>query len=263
MTDQPSATARRDRSPPFPYLSLPKALERTQALFESVRHHEARVADVATNWGLTPKSSSLDRNVAALLLYGLIVDNGSGEARKIRVSETGLRILEDKRPGVREKLLAEAALKPKIIADYAQLWKGGRPDEAHSLSQLKFEGGFTDEGAKMFLRVFDETIRFTSPSGADSIDDTARDEGESRADKEGPMDQAETATRAPTAPQGAAFLSGAGEREWLRGPLSKETSYRLVIAGDMGPREIGKLIKLLQAQQAVLSDDEEEPEDQG
>jgi hypothetical protein len=50
----------------------------------------------------------------------------------------------------------------------------------------------------------------------------------------------------------------AGEREWLRGPLSKDVSYRLVVAGDLGPKEIGKLIKLLKAQQSVLSDDDEE-----
>ena len=52
----------------------------------------------------------------------------------------------------------------------------------------------------------------------------------------------------------------AGEREWLRGPLSKAASYRLVVSGDMGPKEIGKLIKLLEAQKAVLDDDEDEDE---
>lgn len=48
----------------------------------------------------------------------------------------------------------------------------------------------------------------------------------------------------------------AGEREWLRGPLSRETSYRLIVTGEPGPKEIGKLIKLLKAQQAVLSDED-------
>lgn len=62
----------------------------------------------------------------------------------------------------------------------------------------------------------------------------------------------------PEVPLGA-FINK-GEREWLRGPLSKEVSYRLIVAGDLGPKEIGKLIKLLKAQQAVLSDDEDEEE---
>jgi hypothetical protein len=50
----------------------------------------------------------------------------------------------------------------------------------------------------------------------------------------------------------------ASEREWLRGPLSKETSYRLFVTGELASRELGKLIKLLQAQKAVLEDDDEE-----
>ena len=48
----------------------------------------------------------------------------------------------------------------------------------------------------------------------------------------------------------------AGEKEWLRGPLSKATSYRLIVIGEVGPKEIGKLIKLLEAQKLVLDDDE-------
>lgn len=46
------------------------------------------------------------------------------------------------------------------------------------------------------------------------------------------------------------------EREWLRGPLSKDVSYRLIVSGDLGSRELGKLIKLLEAQKLVLDDDE-------
>jgi hypothetical protein len=48
------------------------------------------------------------------------------------------------------------------------------------------------------------------------------------------------------------------EREWLRGPLSRDTSYRLIVAGDLGPKELGKLIKLLEAQKNVLSDDDDD-----
>lgn len=47
------------------------------------------------------------------------------------------------------------------------------------------------------------------------------------------------------------------EREWLRGPLSKQTSYRLIVNGQLGSKEIAKLIKLLEVQKMVLDDDEE------
>lgn len=48
---------------------------------------------------------------------------------------------------------------------------------------------------------------------------------------------------------------GAGEREWLRGPLGKEGGYRIIVNGDLGPREIAKLIKVLEAQKEVYDED--------
>lgn len=47
------------------------------------------------------------------------------------------------------------------------------------------------------------------------------------------------------------------EREYLRGQLSRDTSYRLLVSGDVGPKELGRMIKLLQAQKAILEDDAE------
>ena len=68
----------------------------------------------------------------------------------------------------------------------------------------------------------------------------------------------------PMLPEAPTVRFPVGEREWLRGPLSRETSYRLIVAGDLGPKEIGKLIKLLEAQKAVLSDEDDDgrPEDE-
>lgn len=54
---------------------------------------------------------------------------------------------------------------------------------------------------------------------------------------------------------GADTLPKQSEREWLRGPLSKDVSYRLIVSGEMGAKEIGKLIKLLEAQRLVLDDE--------
>jgi hypothetical protein len=45
------------------------------------------------------------------------------------------------------------------------------------------------------------------------------------------------------------------EREYLRGVLSRDASYRLLVSGDIGPKELGRMIKLLQAQKAILEDD--------
>ena len=53
------------------------------------------------------------------------------------------------------------------------------------------------------------------------------------------------------------------EHEYLRGLLSRDSRYRLLVSGDIGPKELGKMIKLLQAQKAILEDDtdKEKPDD--
>ncbi|OWV69459.1 hypothetical protein ATY77_20000 [Rhizobium sp. R634] len=46
-----------------------------------------------------------------------------------------------------------------------------------------------------------------------------------------------------------------GEIEWMRNRLGSDTNVRLLVKGDMGPKEIGKLIRLLEAQKLVLEED--------
>jgi hypothetical protein len=254
MAEQQAAdTTKRDRSPAFPYVGLAKALERIETLFRKVKRYDARLADIAADWDLAPKSSSLDRLVAALLSYGLVESTGAGEARKIKVSEIGWRILEDKRAGVREKLLAEAALRPPIMLEYANRWKGGRPDDSHALSQLKFEGKFTDDGAKMFLRVFDETIRFTEGVDPDKAPEKELDLGREPEVPGGGAAARNLDLKHP-APKPREVTTMEGERELTTGLLSKDASFRLIVKGEIGPMEIDRLIKKLEFDRDILAD---------
>jgi hypothetical protein len=171
VSDAAAPPGKRDRSPNFPAIGLGRAMERAQQLYNRARRYEARLPEVASAWGLAAKSSATLQTAAALIAFGLAEDSGSGEARKIKISDLGWRILEDQRPGIREKGLAEAALRPKLIADYAEHWKAGRPDDNFCISELKIERGFTEEAAARFLRVFDETIQFASSSRPDKVVD--------------------------------------------------------------------------------------------
>jgi len=46
-----------------------------------------------------------------------------------------------------------------------------------------------------------------------------------------------------------------GETEWMRMRVDQDTNVRILIKGDIGPKGIGKLIKILEAQKLVLEDD--------
>lgn len=158
--------SKRERSPNFPYLGLGAAIELTKTLYEAAKNSEVRVVDIAEPWGLSPKSGSLGRYASAASQYGLIDASGSGEKRRIRISTTGRRIIEDNRPGVREDLCREAALKPAIIrevfrgSDRISAWGHDRPIDTMAESALIFDLSFTSDAAKRFLSVFDETISY-------------------------------------------------------------------------------------------------------
>lgn len=185
QTDQAAPAANKqpkDRSPSFPYIGLSKAMERVEQLYNYAKRFDSRIADASKPaWGTGPKSSSTLQTVAALLAYGLIEDNGSGDNRKIKISDLAYRALVDQRPGAKEGAMAEAALKPKLFAEYAATWGRDRPPEANCLSELTLDRGFTPDGAKAFLKVYDDTIRYARPGEGDKSPDTdAGDDGPSK-----------------------------------------------------------------------------------
>ena len=166
-----SIASKKERSPSFPFITLTKALERLSAVYKEAKRHEARLPEVATALGLGAKSSGTLQTVAALISFGLLDGSGSGDSRKFRVSDLAFKILEDHRPGAKEGGLREAALKPRLIAEYAESWRNGRPNDAICISELRIDRGFTEEGAAVFLRVFDDAIRYAQCSSHDKKSD--------------------------------------------------------------------------------------------
>ena len=184
MSDQQASDTtqnKRERSPSFPYLDLDSAIDHLKKLFDAAKMNEVRVSDAAGAWGMAPKSGSVTRYIAALGQYGLVDSSGSGDGRRIKISDIGRKILEDNRPGVREELYAKAALTPKIIRglyngeENNPRWGKDRPDDSIAESQLKFDLSFTSEAARRFLTVYDATIRFipTEDKAIDSLTNTA------------------------------------------------------------------------------------------
>ena len=172
-TTAAASPIKKDRSPSFPFITLTKAVERTAALFEQAKRHEMRQADAATAMGYGTKSSGVIQTLAALIAFGLAEDSGSGDARKFRVSDLGFKVLADQRPGARETALAVAATKPKLIAEYAETWCGGRPSDPICISELHIDRGFSEDGAKTFLRVFDDAMGYAKRGSNDKKVDTS------------------------------------------------------------------------------------------
>lgn len=168
--EQATAAEKRpqDRSPSFPYIGLTKAFERLEGLHSFAKRHDARIVDAAKPaWNLGAKSSGTLQTVAALLAYGLIEASGVGENRKIKLSDLGYRAVADPRPGAKEQALSTAALNPKLIAEFYEQWGMERPADAIAMGTLHIDRGFTPDGAKAFLRVYDDTVTYAPPPESD------------------------------------------------------------------------------------------------
>jgi hypothetical protein len=216
MTDQQDDTdkARKERSPSFPFISLKKAVDRLQEMAEAHKRNQARIATVGATWGYGAKSSGLVQTVAALKAFGLIDDIGGGADRRIQISDLGWRILQDARPGAREAAIREAALKPRLIAEYLNQWVPDRPSDAHCLSELRLDRGFGDSAAQLFLKVFDDTVNYANLKNSDSLSPVLeREENPLETAVEGPRPVSAAVRRVAAAmePQGdAPFLMSMG-----------------------------------------------------
>lgn len=250
------AKAKRDRSPSYPSIHLGAAIERLVTLDDYFKRHPASVSKLGLAWGMKHGSSQASSTVAALKSYGLVDYQGSGADLKAILTDDGRTYLRAQQDDIKREILRRAALKPKAIAKYWNEWGAIRPPDPICLDELVLKAKFSKGGAETFLKVYDATIAYAGLSQYDknngkndANDDENSETNEVIIEQKG-MGQKPTASP-PTLPVSAS------EREWLRGPLSKETFYRLIVTGNLGPNEIGKLIKLLQAQKDVLSDDEE------
>jgi hypothetical protein len=236
-TTTPEDRARKERSPSFPFIPLGKAIDRARAIAEAHKRSPVRVAMLGEALGYAPRSSGLLQTVAALKAYGLTEDVGRGEGRRIRLSDLAWRILHDTREGAREEAIREAAIRPRPIAEYADKWLRSRPSDRDRISELHLDRGFSTEAAKLFLKVFDETVLFANLETTDSLSASSTLEEPVPLRGTGP-----TLTVAVSAPMAISFF---GDRLEVRAVLRSQES-------------VVKLIDALQATKTLLP-----AEDQG
>jgi hypothetical protein len=250
MADNDVHKPKRDRSPAFPFIALRRAVERAQSLYENHRREPARLAAVASSWGYSAKSSGLLQTAAALKQFNLVEDMGSGDDRKIVLTKLGQTIVADQRPGARDNALKEAARSSAIIAEYLPKWLPDRPSDAHCVSELHLDRGFTEEAAKAFLRIFDETVSYAKLAeedlnGAESIEDTLTDAPSDEASARQPWSRAADAEFAPATPRGPRPLN-----ERMKVALDGKT---LAITATLETEaEIDQMIAILSANKVLL-----------
>lgn len=264
------------RGPSYPSMDLEEAVKKSMLFWQAEKRSPAPVTAAARHWGYSETSSSGKMAVAALIQYGLLEDQGAGEKRTVKLTPQALDIVLDEPDSPnRIKALQAAVWHPKIYSELLSKWPAHELPSDHTLRYfLVREKAYNESAVAGLLKDFRASIAYARmdkpgtipPEQADS--DPLNDGGGERgrqmeeAVMERKQDAPEERRAEPRVTERVEEMA-AGEREWMRGKLSKDgTSYRLIVSGELGSKEIGKLIKLLKAQKLVLEDEDEDDDDQ-
>ena len=160
-TDSPAKRSR-TRSPSYPYLDLPAALEKVTVLWNVEGRHPAAVSVAMQHWGYKEDSSTGYSCVAALKKFGLVDHDGMGETRQIRLSALALAILLDRDPASadRRDALRRAALGPRIHAELWERYGADLPSDQTLRRFLVIERNFNEASVDELLAEYKATVAF-------------------------------------------------------------------------------------------------------
>ena len=157
----------RQRSPSYPFLSLPTAITRARALFEGAGKATIPREAAIRKWGFSAKSSYAQQTVASLKAYGLVefVEGGlklSPDALLIVVGTDG--------NAQRQAAIRKAALEPPLFASTWKTYGAEPPSDDILVTTLVLQGGFPNEdAAKDFLGKYKETVQYAKLAESGSI----------------------------------------------------------------------------------------------
>ncbi len=266
----------------FPYISLEKAIERVKVLHKAGGDHPIPVMEAAKLWGFGEKASGWRQTVAACKYYGLVDTVGAKEARRVKLSPDARRYFLDERPEEHEKAHAIFALKPVALSSLWKIWKAKPPADQIARSNLKLDFGYAENAAAQILAIYKANIVFAALErlGAESLlaGDVGLERGEISSLTElgaPPVTGAgvnirlgdgtlKTSPVAGVSPEHRAMRVDLmdGERELTTGLLSKEASFRVIVTGKIGSREIERLIKKLELDKEILSEPDQDDSDE-
>jgi hypothetical protein len=166
-----SPNRKRTRSPAYPFINLETAINRAKQFYDKEQRNAANISVATKHWGFVEASSNGWSTVAALISFGLMQDEGTGDKRIVRLTQSALRILLDARQDSPERaeLIREAALGPKIHRQLWEKWGTGLPSDAQLRHTLLFdwETPFNENSVDFFISEYKSTVAFAKLAESD------------------------------------------------------------------------------------------------
>ncbi len=243
----------RSRSPSYPVFSLPEAIARVRKIHDADRRNPVERIVVASHMGYSGISGASDQAISALVQYDLVEKVAKGE---LKVSQTAIDILHPESETQRKAAVLRAAYSPELFKGLKERFPESRFSDSALRSYL-VRIGFVERAVDTVVKSYTETCNYLEQIGAHAsevaqpgaISEFKRDEVEPRL---------VVTPVAPKAVVDVAPTSTDGERVLTTGLLSKEATFRLLVSGKIGVKEIERLIRKLELDKEILADSEDE-----
>lgn len=143
----------RQRSPSYPALSLPQAIEMVEKLHKANRTSIISRETAAKDMGYTGITGRSLTVIAALAQYGLIERAGKGD---IKVTRRAVDILHSIDDAARTEAIQDAAYAPKLFAQLHERFPEGIPSQ-NALRSYLVQQDFADTAIGLAISAFLET----------------------------------------------------------------------------------------------------------
>jgi hypothetical protein len=170
-TSSPATPARRPtrRSPSYPAINLETAIRRAREIYAREREYSTSVQTIAAHWGYKSLNGPAHLTLAALKKFGLMTDEGKASARRARLTDLAVDILEHPDDRVREEAIKQAALSPAIYRELWEKYGDAPPSDVNLRWILTRERGFSETGAAEFIPRYKETVAFAKLDFSDAL----------------------------------------------------------------------------------------------
>lgn len=237
----------RDRSPSFPIITLEQAIGRAKEFYDQEKRGSAPYQVVAKHWGYSPSSSGALQTVSAMKQYGLMTEEGgTGNERKVRLTELALRILLDTRPDSieRAEFMAQAARMPTVVGEILQKWPDTLPSPDTLNHYLVLERQFNEATAAKAVKIINGNKAFTGGFGNVMLSELSKMETDSMSRQAVPM-RVEMDQNLVADARVISTRAG-GSNEVASFPVAKNQVVKLVTTGILTKPAVEALVKQLQ-----------------
>jgi hypothetical protein len=143
----------------FPFISLNKALDRAQSIFDNDKNGKGLKVPVAfAAWGYSDKSSGGFQTVAALKGYGLLADEGANDDRAVKLTSEARQYFQTEIDDDKAALRSKFASRPSLMAHLLEHWDSGTVDDPVARTYLKTSIGMNEQSARSALGIYKENL---------------------------------------------------------------------------------------------------------